>query len=337
MATFVKRGRSWRAQIVRKGQRVNASFDTRAEAERWAIHTEAAILEGAKIETAKPRIVDTVKAMFERYSADVSPTKRGCRWEQIRLKMLARDFPVFQGPVADLDASALADWRDQRLKAGKSAHTVNRELNLVSAVINVARKEWRVPGLKSNPVHDVTRPAIPKPRTQRVSEEQRAKIIEALGWDGISQPETAKQWVAFAFSLGIETAMRKGEIARITWENIRLEKKFIHLPLTKNGTERNVPISTKAVALIIMLKQGAPGDRLIPVEIGNIDKLMREARDKTNLRAVRFHDTRREATTRLAKKLRNVLELSEVTGHKSLQVLKGYYRPDPTELAEKLD
>lgn len=32
MASIIKRGRSWRAMIVRKGQRVSATFDTKAEA-----------------------------------------------------------------------------------------------------------------------------------------------------------------------------------------------------------------------------------------------------------------------------------------------------------------
>ena len=46
---------------------------------------------------------------------------------------------------------------------------------------------------------------------------------------------------------------------------------------------------------------------------------------------------RHAAATSLSKKLSNVLELSAVTGHKSLAMLKIYYQPDPTDLADKLD
>jgi hypothetical protein len=38
----------------------------------------------------------------------------------------------------------------------------------------------------------------------------------------------------------------------------------------------------------------------------------------------------------MAEKLPNVIELAAVSGHKSLMVLKRYYRPAPIELALKL-
>ena len=48
-------------------------------------------------------------------------------------------------------------------------------------------------------------------------------------------------------------------------------------------------------------------------------------------------DLRREATTRLAKKL-DVLTLAKVTGHRDLRVLsRVYYAPDMGEVAERLD
>jgi hypothetical protein len=42
------------------------------------------------------------------------------------------------------------------------------------------------------------------------------------------------------------------------------------------------------------------------------------------------------AITAMAKKLPNVIELSAVSGHKSLAMLKRYYHPDAQELAMKL-
>jgi integrase len=49
-----------------------------------------------------------------------------------------------------------------------------------------------------------------------------------------------------------------------------------------------------------------------------------------------FHDLRHEATSRIAERLDNILELSAVTGHKSVQLLKRYYHPRATDLARKL-
>ncbi|MEW5889792.1 MAG: hypothetical protein AB1768_12265 [Pseudomonadota bacterium] len=47
-------------------------------------------------------------------------------------------------------------------------------------------------------------------------------------------------------------------------------------------------------------------------------------------------DLRHEAASRLAEKLTNILELSSVTGHRDLRMLKRYYHPRPEELARRL-
>ena len=51
---------------------------------------------------------------------------------------------------------------------------------------------------------------------------------------------------------------------------------------------------------------------------------------------LRFHDLRHMAITRMAQKLPNLIELSAVSGHKSLSILKRYYHPNAAELAKKL-
>jgi integrase len=57
---------------------------------------------------------------------------------------------------------------------------------------------------------------------------------------------------------------------------------------------------------------------------------------KAGIQDLHFHDLRHEATTRLSEKLPNILELSSVTGHKDLRMLKRYYHPKAEELALKL-
>jgi integrase len=129
--------------------------------------------------------------------------------------------------------------------------------------------------------------------------------------------------------------MRKGEILSLTWANIHLTEQYAHLGSTKNGDQRNVPLSSAAIRLL-KLARCKPKDRVVPITSGYLDVLFREARIACKLRHVRFHDSRREAATVMSKKLSNVLELSAVTGHKSLQTLKAYYAPDPSYLADKL-
>lgn len=59
--------------------------------------------------------------------------------------------------------------------------------------------------------------------------------------------------------------------------------------------------------------------------------------ERTGVDDLHFHDFRHDATTRLARRLTNVLELSAVTGHKSVTTLKRYHNPTAAELTQKLD
>jgi len=54
-----------------------------------------------------------------------------------------------------------ADWRDRRMTEVAPASVI-REMQLMSAVLNVARKEWGM--ISENPISDVNRPSKPPPR-----------------------------------------------------------------------------------------------------------------------------------------------------------------------------
>jgi integrase len=279
---------------VRKGQRATAAFDTRADAEAWALATEAAIIEGRKPVAAAPKGV-TVKSLFNRYARDVSPGKGGARWEILRLAALQRDFPVFAGPLAGLTPEAMAAWRTERL-AQVSAHTVNREMNVISAVLNHAMKEWQTPGLASNPVRAIKRPPIPAPRQQRVRKSDLDAILVLLGWDGASPPGTPQQWVGWAFALARETAMRKCEVLNLDWKHAHLAERWVRLPKTKNGHPRDVPLSLEAGRLLGLLNPGK--GPIVPVASGYFGQLYRVAKVAAGLPHVRFDDARREALTK---------------------------------------
>jgi integrase len=107
------------------------------------------------------------------------------------------------------------------------------------------------------------------------------------------------------------------------------------LPDTKNGESRTVPLSTAAVQVLTALPRHISGV-VIPVHFFTLDAAFKRALARAGLVDVRFHDLRRTAITRMAEKLPNVIELAAVSGHKSLMVLKRYYRPTASELAQKL-
>src|SRR3546814_14916250 len=105
-----------------------------------------------------------------------------------------------------------------------------------------------------NPGSLVTKPRKPRPRTQRISLEDRKKLISHLDWNGKKEPKTPSQWVAFALYLALETAMRKGEILSLTWANIDFEERHAYLEKTKHGDASYVPLSTAAMSMVRLVK-----------------------------------------------------------------------------------
>src|SRR5690606_13631800 len=71
--------------------------------------------------------------------------------------------------------------------------------------------------------------------------------------------------------LALETGMRRGELLGLTWENVDLDAGVAHLPLTKNGDSRDVPLSRRARETLTAL--GVKGSsRVIPMT-GNACRL----------------------------------------------------------------
>jgi integrase len=321
MASFRKMtGNRWRAEVARKGVRVSEVFAGKQAAKDWAARQEYLIL------NAKPESETAVFGdVLDRYAREVSPKKRGARWEILRIGRFRQD--RFAGlKMADLSASDFAAWRDERLREVAPA-TVNREMTLLAAVLTVARKEWGL--ITVSPITDVRKPTKPPARDRLITDAEFEKLALIAG-DDLSK-QIARAFHAFRFS--IETAMRAGEVVGLEWSRIDLDKRVARLAMTKNGTAREVPLSSEAVRLLEALPRLDP---VFGITSGNLDALWRRLRDRAGIVNLTYHDSRHIAVTRLARKL-DVLPLARMVGHKDLRMLQAYYNESAEELAKQLD
>jgi integrase len=327
VASITKQKTGWRVQISVKGVRDSAVLSTKAEAQAWAIEREAQMrrMVDTGINTDK-----TCQDAFDRYAAEVSVHKLGRRWEEIRLRAIAlhevAGTPIGKMRLAEVTTDVLGKWRDMRLQTVVGS-TVNRDMNLLSNVFTTARREWK--WIAASPTTDVRRPKESAPRDRRIDQDEIDRMCLALGYDGTVDSKSAAVAVAMLFA--IETAMRAGEICGLQWSNIT--GSVAHLPRTKNGTSRNVPLSPRALELLSQLPKGA--ETCFGLSSASLDALFRKARGRANIADMTFHDTRHEAITRLARKL-NVLELARMVGHKDLKMLQIYYNESAEEIAKKL-
>jgi integrase len=330
MATFQKRGDKWRAIVRIKGVTETKSFDRKQDAAGWATAREA------EINAADQGIIPdkTFRQLLEKYRDE----KAKARADIIRVnRFIADDIASVRLQV--LDAGHFAQWRDRRA-ASVSAATVIRERNALSTICTYAIEELK--WLKRHPVRGVKMPEAPAPRDRLIT----AKEIELLAHCMSYTPDTTlgtitkRTYAAFLFA--IETGMRIGEIAAMTWDDVEEAKRFVRVRGEDVGAgktraaRRDVPLSAEALRILAQVKRTTKDKSLVfDFSAASADSLFRHWRDKSGIPNLHFHDTRHLACTRLSRKL-DVLALARMIGHKDIRMLMVYYNESAEALATRL-
>ena len=323
MATIEKTKTGYRAKIYIGKIDGKTRFESITAKTKAEVRAKAAKREAQKSGKNYPH--KTLADACARYTAEVSPTHKGERWEIFRAKSIAAH-RIGAIPMSKLATPDIASWRDDRLKTVAPA-TILREINLLNSIIEAARRDWGWIG--ENPLKGLRKPRAPQGRRRRVSEDEIAKLVSVSGYAG-GVPQNATQLTVLAFLFAIETAMRSGEILGLTWDAVH--PRYVSLPKTKNGESREVPLSPRAKEIIELVKGF---ERPFPVATRTRDALFRKVLARTDIVNLHYHDSRAEAIFRLSKKL-DVLELARVIGHRDINSLRHYYHATADELADKL-
>jgi integrase len=329
MATIRRLRGRWQAQVRRRGVPPRAkSFNKRSDAERWARELEAEADRSGWVADTRVAEKTTLGELLTRYRDQVTPTKRGAHVEKHRINaILRRD--ICHRTLAKLTTSDVALYRDQRL-ASVSPGTVIRELNTLGHAIELATREWGL-WLPRNPVKIVRRPSAPSGRKRRLKEGEEQRLLQAT-------ERGRNRYLKPLIVLAIETGMRRGELLALRWEHVDLDRRVAHLPLTKNGESRDVPLSTRAAQTLreLIAHPKRDAERTFPIS-GNAVRLAWEhLRDRAGVSDLHFHDLRHEAVSRLFERGLNIAEVSAISGHKELRMLQRYTHLRGVDLVARL-
>lgn len=323
MAAIRKAGKKWLAEVRSKGVYKSKTFLTKQEAQRWALDTEQQIGRNTGV-----TVSHTLDEAMDRYAKEVSPTKKGHRWEVVRLEKLRRD-KIARILLTDLTHDDFDNWIERQTISPAS---INREITLISSVLRMARVKWK--WLSEDPLKDIQRQKGAPPRDRLISEAELQRLLRALKYKE-GEPVTAmRQEIAVAMLFALETAMRQGEIWGLEWDRVYLNRRFVKLLDTKNGTKRDVPLSERAVELLKKLIPKNEG-RVFSSDQASAGTIFRRAVKEAGIENLTFHDTRHTGITRLARKL-DVLDLARMVGHRDLKSLMIYYNATAEDIAKRL-
>ena len=122
------------------------------------------------------------------------------------------------------------------------------------------------------------------------------------------------------------TAMRMGEIANLTWEQVDLPNKLLKLrsEQTKTGSGRSIPLRPEAIEALHELPRSLAGGRIIDVDHNSLSPAFRRLCDKLGYHDLRFHDLRHTAITGMRRGGADIFTIAAISGHRDLQSLRRY-------------
>lgn len=312
-------GRGYYLDFTRKGKRIRAfgGFDLQAardELDRLRLEKKAEI-EGRAV---RPPESVTFEAQADRFLELYSKqNKRSWKSDELSLKHLKEFFG--KRLLSEVTAEAIEEYKAKR-RAEVSPATCNRELACLKTCLNKAI-EWGK--IEKSPAAKV------KKFREPISRERFLTIDESKGL--LAQASDGLRPILI---VALSTGMRKNEVLSLRWRDVDFVKGFIRILDSKSGS-RNVPMN----ALVFDLLHGLDRSREFVFEnletkthVQDVKTGFRAACRRAGLDGVRFHDLRHTAASRMVETGIDLVTVSKILGHASIQMTMRYAHPTPENM-----
>jgi integrase len=234
--------------------------------------------------------------------------------------------------IRTISNATLREYRIQRLstvspmtKAKISLTTVNRELTMMRRMINVALNEgWilRNPFRGSESLIN----AADEKRCERIlTRAEEHRLLEVCNTE-------RRGHLRALIILALDTAMRRGELFKLRWQDIDFDNRQICVQATHTKTQRQrfVPLTSRAHGELEKVRLTSTTERIFP--FADIKISFANAKRDAGVTDVRFHDLRHTAITRLVRSGMASTEAGKIAGHTQPQTTYRYINTDADTL-----
>jgi integrase len=334
-----KRGGLYWYEFVFKGERVRES--SKATSKRVAEQIEAAHktrLAKGEVGIQERKIVPTLKAFSPRFMDAIrvqcAEKPRTIAFYQAKLNTLLAVDGLASTRLDEIDEAVLEAYvqvRTQvvsRRKKALSPGSINRELATLRRMLRLGH-EWK----------EIQRvPRIRLLRGERNREFVLSPTQEATYLALCPQP------LADIARLLLDTGLRLGEALSLEWPQVHLQAvqgaKFGYLTVlsgkAKNKKSRNVPLSERAVAVLLKRWEPSPSGFVFRREDGtpfsdsHLDQQHARVRRKLKLSAdFVLHSLRHTFGSRLGESGADAFIIMKLMGHSTVTVSQRYVHPSP--------
>jgi hypothetical protein len=324
----------WWITITRPGQRplventripkVGATAEQTKRLKRDA--EEAYIARAADLARARYALpvdkpIITLAEYLPWYDAHCTARKKGAEQERFRLALFKKELGTHG--LHEITPAVAEAYRTRRLKAGRRESTVNRELNVLRAILTSAVPEY----LDVSPLEAFEKLEEDNYEGRPITPEEEERLRTAL-----------KPADYAMFLMGLDTLMRQADILDFEWVRVREGYGIVVDP--KNGELLPVPFSTRLQDALADLPR--TGRYLFPARrLGTenerrsrVRKMLEWACKKAKIpygryTGITWHTaTRHTGATRLSEAGYNTLVIQQVGGWKSASMVRRYSHLD---------
>lgn len=325
MATIRKRFGKWQVQIRRHNYpQIIKSFKEKSTASKYAREIELK-MDKQQFEDYSNAASTTLRDILTRYRDEVTPKKKGAKWETYKLNLLIRH-KISALSLLHLNPTALYALKNE-LSINRKPGTVKHYFSFINNAWNTAERVWGINLPPKNPIKYVILDKVYDRRDRILNEEEYKKLLASAS---ISNLRILNDMIILAY----QTAMRFGEILKLNRRDVDLNKRLITLRDTKNGEDRTIPISNIAIEI---LRKYPFGERYFIIKRDQFRHYFEQACKKAEINNFRFHDLRACAITKMFLSGMTVPEVAVISGHKTWSQLSRYTRIKPEQLIDKIN
>ena len=233
------------------------------------------------------------------------------------LEALARQ-PARYFAGLDADGNRIFKAKDKPMAPA----TINRHHQALASVFTWAVKRRIAPKGWLNPCRSVEkRSEAGNARTRYLTDGERDRLLAAC------KASTWPKLYLFVL-LALSTGARKGELQGLRWADIDLAARLAHVPRSKNGDAKALPLVQAAVDELQRFHGAADalvfGSVKAPGSPFNHTGPWTQALKAAHIRGFRFHDLRHSCASFLAKSGCTLLEIADLLGHRQISMTRRY-------------
>ncbi len=308
-----KRGKTYRVQFMRNGQKIDRTFPRKKDAELFLARiTSSEDLADALTSVAlnSSSFSEVARQYLDQYTGRDRSAIQRIGWWSERLG---------DKPVGKITRQHVKNGLDSLLKDEKAQATVNRYQAALSAVFAWFNDENDT---KHNPAREVRQQTEDNARTRFLSEDEIAALLDAASrskWDRLH----------LLIHMALTTGARRSELINLRWCDIDFQHKTALLERTKNGSQRSLALTTAVIAELMPFREIGEGylfphSSRLNAPFREFDHLWRACLIDAGITNFRFHDLRHSSASIMAKTGASLLELADHLGHKSMAMVQRY-------------